>query len=239
MVPKTLPILQVQDGLIPPNSWGRKGRIMVLEDKPYVCGTAMRIFLLAFFTILLLSACQTPPGPAPTAAPDMCGLDMFEDLTPGTQYSVGVIFSSQAYKFKVNEYVTASGTPISTEYAKVEEHYGDMGIFTRNIDLEFQLGIPGNGMRLYIGVYSGGAKITVNGTPVYFKLPTDIDGTSIGGVPISVIDLGDSRWQINLKDVVNSFSLGGPEVWIGDICFGEKIIATGNCVDFESLSRSE
>lgn len=200
--------------------------------------------LLAVLVILTMSACQVIPGTTTVAKPEMCGMDMFEDLTPGTQYGVGTVFSSQGHKFKVNEYITASGTPITTEYAYVEERYGDMGIFIKNIDLEFQLDNPVNSLRLYIGDYSSEAKITVNGKPVYFTQPTDIDGTMIGGVPVSVIDLGDSSWQINLKDVVTSLSLGGPEVWIGDICFGDEVMtqpgdeipSIGKCADFESLS---
>ncbi len=209
---------------------------MSIRNNTHIWGTIRRKPLLAVLIILSLSACQVLPGPTPAATPDMCGLDLFEDLTPGTQYSVGTIFSSQAYKFKVNEYVTAGGTTISTEYANVEERFGNMGVFIKNIDLQFQLDNPVNGLRLYIGDFSGEAKITINGAAKYFSQPPDIDGTIIGGVPVSVIDLGDSSWQINLKDVVASFSLGGPEVWIGDVCFGEKITASGKCADFESLS---
>lgn len=216
-------------------------RGIIFTHRVYWLGRLLSITVLVS---LSLSACRVLPAETTPSPPDMCGMNFFEDLTPGTQYPVNTIFSSQAQKFKVNEYVTASGTPIATEYANVEEHYGDMGVFIKNIDLEFQLVNPVTDMRIYIGDYSSEAKITINGEAVYFSQPPDIDGTVIGGVPVSVIDLGDSSWQINLKDVVSSFSLGGPEVWLGDICFGEEAAlppdgetpSIGKCVDFESLS---
>jgi hypothetical protein len=46
----------------------------------------------------------------------------------------------------------------------------------------------------------------------------DIDGSTIGGVDVLVTDLGGGLGKLELDGVINSFDIGGQELWVDDVC---------------------
>ena len=88
----------------------------------------------------------------------------------------------------------------------------------RNVNLDFDLGtIPGLSLR--VGEYAGGNNINVNGDSLYFDDLVDLDGVTIGGVFASVTNGSHNvPGELVLVGRINSFTIGGSELVIDDVC---------------------
>jgi len=146
----------------------------------------------------------------------------FEDLTVDTVYVVTDTFSDSGATMTVKEFQWSGGTWTSDGTATVddEQQAGRTGldINCNNVNINFDFGSSLNGLSLLYGEYGGNLNIDINGTFQNFENFADIDGLTIGGVDVALTDLGGGLGKLELDGVINSFDLGGQELWVDDIC---------------------
>jgi hypothetical protein len=190
---------------------------------------------------LLLAMLLAGPVPAAGLKPPPLATQMnfaecvdFESLVLETQYTYGDIFFDSGASITVKEFFFASGTSTTGGYTEV----GDTGqaggsgleLQVNNVNLAFDFGHALTGLSFLFGEYGGNLNIEINGDFRNFGNFADIDGATIGGVTVSVTNgLGNDTGQVQLSGTINSFAVGGQELWIDDLC------PQGDCVDFEDL----
>lgn len=197
--------------------------------------------LFSLILVLAVAACQpTTPVPEPTEPPESC-ID-FSDLTVGKEYTVGDSFVTSGVTVSVEPFIWSDGTPTSDGVAQVvaDGLAGGSGneVWTNNVNLRFDFGGPIDGLSLRFGEYGGNLNIEINGDFVNFEDMTDIDGAVIGGVTVSVPSggFGGDMGVLVLTGTINSFSIGGQEFVIDDVCTGELAAASPSlCIDFSDL----
>ena len=167
-----------------------------------------------------------------TLAPGDC-VD-FESLTPGTVYNVsdsfadsGVIISAQPFQWAGGAWTSAGSSEV-----QILNLSGGTGLdlAVNNINLNFDFGRDVEGLRLLFGEYGGNINLTINGD---FRnesnFPT-LHGQIVGGTLVEVFMSPAGFGVIRITGVVSSFSVGGQELWIDDVCDSEPAL---DCVEFE------
>lgn len=146
----------------------------------------------------------------------------FEDLSPGTIYAVTDTFTDSGATMEVKQFQwgdltwTSDGTATVTN---VQDAGGSgLDINCNNVNINFDFGSPLNGLSLLYGEYGGNLNIDINGTFQNFEDMADIDGLTIGGVDVLVTDLGGGLGKLELDGVINSFDIGGQELWVDNVC---------------------
>lgn len=148
----------------------------------------------------------------------------FEDLVLGDQYYLGDTITTNGVDISVGDFQWGNGVwcsaSSSCNYAMVDNGVMSGGgsrqdMEVNNVSLVFKFGSI-NGLSLRFGEYGGNLNITINGVFQNFNAFSDIDGTTIGGVSISVVSSG-SLGTLTLSGVINSFAIGGQELWIDDV----------------------
>ena len=168
----------------------------------------------------------------------------FEDERLGAEYFVGDSFVADASGFqadiRVRPFTFSDGGTTAGGVARVESggNAGHAGqeIAVNNVLLEFDFGGPVEGLMLNFGEYGGNLNILINGDFVNFEDFHEIDGMDIGGVHVSVPlgGSGQDTGTLKLEGTVESFAIGGQELWIDNICPCEPIVQH-DCIDFEDL----
>ena len=176
------------------------------------------IFLIVVLALVVLGAVCETPSPDGT----MKCID-FEDLVVGTTYTVGVSFTTSGYTVTGNPFQLGTGTWYSSGYAKVDNagKAGGSGkeMNLNNINLNFNFGGSVKSISLRFGEYGGNLNIRINGDFKNFNNFVDINGTTIGGVNISVTNgHGNDKGELKLTGTINTFEIGGQELWLDDIC---------------------
>lgn len=199
--------------------------------------------LLALLVVVLSGYTATASLPTASAVPDStlstpcisappC-VD-FEDLTLGTTYHVGDSFVDSGVVITAQPFVWSNGTPTSSGYAQV----GNAGLAggsglemqVNNINLAFDFGQPLYGLSLDFGEYGGNLNIEINSDFRNFDNFVDINGLMIGGVKAVVVNgLGNDIGRLLLFGPIQTFFVGGQELWIDNVC------PQACCVRFESL----
>jgi uncharacterized repeat protein (TIGR02543 family) len=146
----------------------------------------------------------------------------FEDLTVDTIYVVTDTFNDSGATITVKEFQWSGGTWTSDGTARVddEQQAGGSGldINCNNVNLNLDFGSPLGGLSLLYGEYGGNLNIDINGSFQNFEDFSDIDGSTIGGVDVAVTDFGGGKGKLTLDGVINSFDIGGQELWVDDVC---------------------
>ncbi|MDH5506956.1 MAG: cadherin domain-containing protein [Anaerolineae bacterium] len=147
----------------------------------------------------------------------------FENLTRGTIYTVGDVFSSMGARIQVLDYASMGGTVISGGQAWVDSSgtAGGTGIEigVNNAALFIDFGRVLSGLRLHFGAFGSNYSITINGSIVDFNAFLNINGKEVAGVTVSVTPGGASGQGIlGLSGKIESFAIGGEELWIDDVC---------------------
>ncbi len=151
----------------------------------------------------------------------VCGLVqgyvvMFEDLPLTQQYIIGNSFSSDGVEITCTTY-----DPGATAFAIVQAD-GDAGgtgneIWLNNISLDFAFPIdPLYGLSLQYGEYGGDVIFEINGDLHGAAGFSALHGTMVGGVMVTVVDIGD-KGAIFATGPISSFSIGGNELAIDNI----------------------
>jgi len=159
----------------------------------------------------------------------------FEDLTPTTVYNVGDFFDDSGVTVTMGDFQWAGGTWTSGGFTRVETTNlaGSLGneMQVNNITLDFNFGRIVEDMSIRFAELGGNINLTINGD---FRNETDIldlDDQLIGGTLVKVFfDATTDRGILVINGDVTSFSIGGQELWIDDVCENPP---SADCVDFE------
>lgn len=147
----------------------------------------------------------------------------FEQQVLDTVYHVGNIFTESGVEIIIQSFDWGGGQWTNTGYAKIENRQlaGHTGqdIQVNNVNLSFSFGSPRESLSLRFGEYGGNLNININGDFRNFQNFADINGATIGGVTISIVNgFGNDRGFLQLSGTINSFDIGGQELWIDHVC---------------------
>ncbi len=147
----------------------------------------------------------------------------FEDLVLGTTYVVGDSIPTGGIEIKAEPFQWSSGGWTSGGFAQVGNSgmAGGAGkeMVINNINLVFFPGGWGYATIDY-GEHGGNLNIEINGDFVNFEDFIDIDGKTIGGVVVAVVDYGapgHCAGRLYLTGPINTFSIGGQEFAIDNV----------------------
>ncbi len=215
------------------------------------------IFNVLIVLALLLTGCGpiaiTPPDRAelpestktPTTSPEIClsafGMD-FETLPLGATYTLSDTFDENGVIVTFAPFYEAGvaynlGEGVIENGGMAGGSGKDLG--TNNINARFFFPFPIERLTLRFGDHGGSENIEINGDLVEFGNFNDINGDVIGGVQVSVPSgvLGNGTGVLKLDGVIESFAIGGQELWIDDLC---PVLPECDpecpeiCLDFES-----
>lgn len=156
----------------------------------------------------------------------------FESLALGEEFNVGDIFVDSGVIIHVLPFQWESSSWTTEGYARVYDG-GYAGVSGKemnlnNVNLGLQFSSTLRGLSLNFGEYGGNLNIQINDEFKNFQYFDDINGTTIGGVNISIINgSGDEKGRIILSGEMNTFKfqekdftflIGGQELWIDHVC---------------------
>lgn len=160
----------------------------------------------------------------PEANPSM-GCADFDDLESGDEYHVGDTFTTSGVRITTAVFQLEDGNWTSSDSGFVEVQSGDQTggsgqeIRVSNILLNFDFGGTLSDLTLQFGEYGGNLNIEINGEFVNFENFEDLNGTTIAGVDSTVVNgLGEDRGTLTLAGPIDTFAVGGQELWIDDVC---------------------
>jgi hypothetical protein len=152
-------------------------------------------------------------------------------LSLGTTYHVGDTFVDAGAVITAHPFVWSNGTPFGGGFTRVENTglAGGSGreVQVNNINLAFDFGQPLMGLSLDFGEYGGNLNIEINGDFRNFQNFADIHGLVIGGVKVVVANgFGNDKGHLGLTGLIHTFSVGGQELWLDDVCpeFGHRVL---------------
>ena len=153
---------------------------------------------------------------------DFNGAVSFDDLTLGTLYSVGNSDTSNGVTITFDTFFWLPGnTPFNGGHAEVHDDLAAGGsgfdLQTNNINAHFEFGGDLTSLSILYGAFGGNLNIQVNGVLVNVGNWTMIDGTTIGGVNAEVTTFDFSHGRIDLTGTINSFAIGGQELWVDEV----------------------
>jgi hypothetical protein len=146
----------------------------------------------------------------------------FEDLAAGSTFIVGDTFASGDLSYAVRAFQWSNGVWTSGGHAGVVSSgmAGGTGneINTNNVNLEFGFTSPLKSLYLLYGEYGGNVNIEINGDFRNFQNLSQINGATIGGVTVSVVNgFGDDRGTLTLTGEIDQFAIGGQEFFIDGV----------------------
>jgi len=149
----------------------------------------------------------------------------FEDPLLGTTFYVGDIFTDSGATITVQSFQWSNSKWTTDGYAVIENDglAGGSGqeIWVNNVNLDFDFGSPCSGISLLFGEYGGNLNIEINGDFRNFEDFVDINGATIGGVNVVVVNgFGNDKGSLKLSGTINSLVIGGQELCIDDVCPG-------------------
>ncbi len=187
---------------------------------------------LVVAVVILASATVRPVVAA--LAPDDCidfgdlGLDSAY-VVPGGFTTAGTTVTTSAFQFSNLNWTTAGWAAVRNANAS-----GGTGkdLQVNNVTLNFDFGRPVEDLRLFFGEYGGNVNLTINGAFNNLDDFDELDQQMVGG---TLVEVGISPTGLGIMVItgtINSFSIGGQELWIDDIC--ESAEPSG-CIEFEDL----
>lgn len=156
--------------------------------------------------------------------PQFNGCVTFEGSPAGTQYQFtntfhdsGILLAVEAFQWGNNTWTTG-GRAVFDNRGMAGGSGQDMN--TNNVNLRFHFGQQGvNGLKVAFGEYGGNLNIQVNGEFRNFGNFAALNGTTLGGTSIAVQNgNGNDKGAIKLSGRIVTFSIGGQELWIDDVC---------------------
>jgi len=152
----------------------------------------------------------------------------FEDLPVSASYNVGDIFTTSGVPISVRPFQWSNGNWTSGGHAIVLNggNAGGSGneMNVNNVNLDFVFDVPVNGLTLLFGETGGNLNIEINGDFRNFGNFVDINGSTIGGIDISVVNgLGNDKGTLALTGLIEQFAIGGQELYIDDVKFRQSV----------------
>lgn len=147
----------------------------------------------------------------------------FEDPPLGARFSVGDSFVDSGVRVTGQTFFWSNGDATDGGFARIEDggRAGGSGqeVQVNNINLDFAFGTALAGLTVQFGEFGGNLNLTVNGERRNFQNFNQIDGENIGGVDVSVAGGGgQDQGRLMLDGAIESFAIGGQELWIDDVC---------------------
>lgn len=154
----------------------------------------------------------------------------FEDLTLGTTYHVGDTFTTADTPITVKAFQWGNGTWYNGGHTMVGNagRAGGSGneLNVNNVNLEFGLNMPLTGLSLLFGEYGGNLNIEINGMFKNFENFSEINGDTIGGVHVTVVNgFGNDMGSLHLAGTISQFAIGGQELFIDDVRYSRVDMA--------------
>jgi hypothetical protein len=150
----------------------------------------------------------------------------FSDLASGSAFRVGDLINTSNKNILVEKFQYSDGRWTSTGQARVDmdSYSGGSGneINARNVNLNFMIGYPVKTLTIKFGELGGNINITINENFDNLGDLISLNGTTLGGVVISVNAIKkENNWfgEMVLNGAINSFSIGGQELWIDNVCY--------------------
>ena len=177
-----------------------------------------RAVSLSIMLALPLVACAGPPHREFTGCVD------FETASAGTDFVFLDTLIDSGIPLTVEAFQWSNGTWTTGNYARADTRQlaGGTGkdINLNNVSLRFHFGKVGaNDLTISVGDYGGNLNLFVNGEFRNFANFPDIDNSMIGGTLVSVLGAAPNQiGSVKLSGLVKSFSIGGQELWIDDVC---------------------
>jgi hypothetical protein len=149
----------------------------------------------------------------------------FNDLAPGTSYTVGSTITTGGKTITVEQFQWSNGTWSSAGHAKVDSSNfaGGSGYELRanNVNFNFQLDYPLSKLTFKFADFGGNENIKVNND--FRNVPNflGLNNTTIGGVQVTVTavqQVGSIRGEVVLQGPISGFTVGGQEFWIDEVC---------------------
>jgi len=147
----------------------------------------------------------------------------FEDPPLGTVYGVGDVFSDSGALVFVERFQWGSAVWTDTGYAQIGPGgmAGGTGqeLIVNNVNVSFDFPVLPDEVTFQFGEYGGNLNIDVNNNLVNFSNFVDIDGSTIGGVTVTVTNgLGNDRGTVRLEGLIHRLAVGGQELVIDHVC---------------------
>ena len=147
----------------------------------------------------------------------------FEDVKSPSNYPVSNFLNTQGYDITFKEFYWLPSGSTSSGLATVDTTNlaGGTGaeLELNNINAVFSFNYPIQCLRLNFGEYGGNINLEINDDFKNFRNFAEIDGWTIGGCTISVVNgLGDDQGTLSIQGPIASFKIGGQELYIDDIC---------------------
>ena len=151
----------------------------------------------------------------------------FEDHRPGTRFEPGQTFQTlgddgQLMDVVVTPYMLSDGGQ-SSGYTEFDGQgiSGGTGfdLQLNNVNLNFKFDSPLQALSLLFADQGGSINLNINGEFRFLQNLSDIDGQTIGGALVSVQQVaGENRGVLQLSGQIDSFAIGGQELWIDRLC---------------------
>lgn len=159
-------------------------------------------------------------GYAHNAAPSVID---FEDLPLDTNYKVGDSFVTSGVTVTVEKFFDSGNNPVTTGYVNVGRS-GEAGgtggeVAINGTNLVFDFGVPLKGFSLQYGEIDGNINIEINGD--FVNAPNFAEVTKkLGSASVFTINRGKpgkSGGAMTVVGDINSFKIGGQQIWIDNI----------------------
>lgn len=147
----------------------------------------------------------------------------FESSKPDTQYQVRDQFTDSGIYFNVQQFVWSDGITTIDGLVSFADRgaAGSFGLEAQvsNANLNFDFGIPIDGLSVLFGEYGGNLNLNINGEFLNFADFAEINGKIVGGVQVTVVNgYGNDQGFLEFSGAIKSFALGGQELWIDHVC---------------------
>jgi hypothetical protein len=149
----------------------------------------------------------------------------FEDVAPGTSFTVGQTFYTSGTNVAVEKYQRKDGAWDDTGSAKIDNRGFSKGsgndILVSGVNLRFKFDYPLKKITLKYYEVTGNNNVTINREMMNVNTLFALNGMTVGGVKVTVTRLPEGTYQyggVVLEGTINEFSIGGAELWLDDIC---------------------
>ncbi|MFI4897912.1 MAG: PEP-CTERM sorting domain-containing protein [Phycisphaerales bacterium JB059] len=158
---------------------------------------------------------------AATSGLALADLASFNDLTLGTEYTVGQTFTSDGIDFEILDF--RPGVMFSNR-ARVDNNLmagGDgFDLELNNVRLELVIPFPEvPSVTIFFGQFGGENNLFVNGEMLTSGNIFDLDGMTIGGADIDVLSYDASHGRLTVTGDIESFGISGQELWVDNLRF--------------------
>ncbi len=196
------------------------------------------VLIVAITFLAMLHSCETP-----YESPCDGTKVTFEDLSIGTSYNLGDVFTSDGVSFTVVQFIWGNGNPSPSGTVTVSDQQlsGGSGndIFISNVSVKPTLPAGTTKITFNAGTYGGNMNLKVNGDFLNFNDIATISSTTLGGVLITATGSQGAPGTWTLEGNITSFEVGGQEFWVDNLCIESDEDPEPTCdiiVKFEDLT---